>query len=60
MSENEVRTISIPIDEYFDLRTKADMNGMLLEKLGLLEGRIWDYDHRIFELEQRLKEVSEI
>ncbi len=59
MGENEVRTISIPIDEYFDLRTKAEMNGILLEKLGQLDGRLWDYDRRIFELEQKLKEVTE-
>lgn len=55
MNENEVKTINIPIDEYFELRTKADMNGMLLERLGQLDGRMWDFDRRIFELEQKLK-----
>ena len=55
MSENEVRTINIPIDEYFDLRTKAEMNGILMERLGQFEGRFFDLDHRINELECKLK-----
>ena len=39
MSENEVKTINIPIDEYFDLRTRAEMNGILMERLvGIIMG----------------------
>ncbi len=53
--EIEVKTINIPIDEYFELRTKAEMNGILLERLGQLEGKFWDFDRRIFELEQKMK-----
>ena len=55
MTENEARTVTIPIDEYFDLRTKAEINAMLIERLGQLEGKMWDIDRRIYELEQRLK-----
>lgn len=55
MSENEVKTINIPIDEYFELRTKAEMNGLLLNQLGQLEGRFFDLDRRIYELECKLK-----
>lgn len=55
MSENEVKTINIPIDEYFELRTKAEMNGLLLNQLGQLEGRFFDLDRRIYELEHKLK-----
>ena len=55
MSENEVKTINIPIDEYFDLRTRAEMNGILMERLGQFEGRFFDLDRRIFELEHKLK-----
>ena len=59
MSENEVRTINIPIDEYFDLRTKAEMNGILMERLGQFEGRFFDLDRRINELECKLKGGAE-
>ena len=55
MSENEVKTINIPIDEYFDLRTRAEMNGILMERLGQFEGRCFDFDRRIYELECKLK-----
>ena len=55
MSENEVKTINIPIDEYFDLRTRAEMNGILMERLGQFEGRFFDLDRRIYELECKLK-----
>ena len=55
MGENEVKTINIPIDEYFDLRTRAEMNGILMERLGQFEGRFFDLDRRIYELECKLK-----
>lgn len=55
MSENEVKTINIPIDEYFDLRTRAEMNGILMERLGQFEGRFFDLDRRIDELERKLQ-----
>ena len=55
MSENEVKTINIPIDEYFDLRTRAEMNGILMERLGQFGGRFFDLDRRIHELECKLK-----
>ena len=51
----EVKTINIPIDEYFDLRTRAEMNGILMERLGQFEGRFFDLDRRIYELECKLK-----
>ena len=55
MGENEVKTINIPIDEYFDLRTRAEMNSILMERLGQFEGRFFDLDRRIYELECKLK-----
>jgi hypothetical protein len=59
MSENEVKTINIPIDEYFDLRTRAEMNGILMERLGQFEGRFFDLDRRMYELECKLKGGAE-
>ena len=46
-------TVTISVDEYFDLRQKAEINGMLIKELGEIQGRLYDFDRRIFELEQR-------
>lgn len=59
MNEVEVRTINIPIDEYFDLRTRAEMNGILMERLGQIEGRFFDLERRIFEIEHKSKGGAE-
>lgn len=59
MNEVGAKTVNIPIDEYFDLRTRAEMNGMLMERLGQIEGRFFDLDRRIFELEQKMKGGAE-
>lgn len=32
-------TVTIPLDEYFDLRQKAEMNAFLMNELGRIEGR---------------------
>ena len=53
--ENIERTVTISVDEYFDLRNRAEMSAMLMDKLSFLEGRLCEYDRRIFELEQRTK-----
>jgi hypothetical protein len=51
---NENRVVTIPLDEYFDLRNRAEMNGMLMVQLGELQGRLGDFDRRIWELENEL------
>lgn len=53
--ENEVKIVNILIDEYFELRTKAEMNAMLLKQYGLLEGRIFEIERRIHELELKAR-----
>ena len=49
--KREVPTVTISVDEYFDLRQKAEMNGMLMERLGSLDARLMDMDRRLYELE---------
>lgn len=51
---NENRVVTIPLDEYFDLRNRAEMNGMLMVQLGEFQGRLGDFDRRIWELESKL------
>lgn len=52
MTENEVKTITITVDEYFILREKAQMNMYLMEKLGQIDGQIHDLNRRVIELER--------
>lgn len=53
--KREIPTVTISVDEYFDLRQKAEMNGMLMERLGSLDGRMIDFDRRLYELEHARK-----
>lgn len=53
----KVNTVNIPIDEYFELKTKAEMNGFLINQMGQIEGRYFDLDRRILEIEFKLKGV---
>jgi hypothetical protein len=53
---NENRVVTIPLDEYFELRNKAEMNGMLMVQLGEFQGRLDGFDRRIWELESKLNE----
>lgn len=59
MNECEVKTVNIPIDEYFELKTKAEMNALLIQQFGNLECKLYDLDRRIYELEWKLKEVKQ-
>lgn len=56
MNECEGKTVNIPIDEYFEFRTKAEMKGSLIQQLEQLEGKVYDLERRICELEWKLKE----
>ena len=55
MKKDKVRTVTIPIDEYFGLRQKAEINAMLIENLGVFEGRLMDIDRRLWDVEQAVK-----
>ena len=53
MTDNENRTVTISIDEYFDLRQKAMMNDYLLDRFGQIESRLMDIDRRLWEVENK-------
>ena len=58
MNENMLegaRTVNIPIDEYFELRSKAAVNAMLMQELGELKGRFYDIERRLWFLEEATK-----
>ena len=49
--DNMANIVTISVDEYFDLRSKAEMNATLLERLAQLEARFIDFDRRLWEVE---------
>ena len=55
--KREVPTVTISVDEYFDLRQKAEMNGFLMERMGKFDGQLMDMDRRLYELENKQKSV---
>lgn len=51
MDEQKINTVTIPLEEYMNLIRNADFNQMLLGRFMEWEGRMSDFDRRLFELE---------
>lgn len=49
-------TVTIPLDEYFDLRQKAEMNSFLMAELGQMRERLYEMDNRLSRCECAIKE----
>lgn len=49
----DTNTVTIPLDEYFNLREKAEMNGYLMTELGRMEARFREIEQRLLDLEHR-------
>lgn len=54
MSETNVATVTITIDEYFDLRQKAETNLYLMNELASFEQRHRDIERRLYEIERKM------
>lgn len=52
-----INTVTITVDEYFELRQKAAMNEFLMERLGTLNGNIEDLKQKYWNLESDVKFV---
>jgi hypothetical protein len=52
MANEDVKTVTIPLDEYFDLRQKAETNLFLMNELGRMQSLIADV-HRRFDEHER-------
>lgn len=52
-------TVTIPIDEYFDLRQKADMNAFLMGQLQDVEKRFFQYDNELFRLNDEIRRLKD-
>lgn len=47
-------TVTIPLEEYFELRQKADMNAYLMNELGRIEARFVMIEQRICKCDDEL------
>lgn len=55
MNQEQINTVTISVDEYFELRQKATMNEFLLKELGELRGRIEEMSSKYWALEGDVK-----
>lgn len=57
MNENNtsIVTVTIPLEEYWDLRTRAEANGYLMQQLGQMEARFRDIEQKLWEIERTLQ-----
>ena len=54
MPETEViKTVNIPLDEYYDLRQKAEAATWLMTELGETRVRLQNFEKRLYDLERR-------
>lgn len=52
MENENVKVVTIPLDEYFDLRQKAETNLYLMNELGRFQSQIDDLHRRICDHER--------
>lgn len=50
-SEN---TVTIPLDEYFDLRQKAEINAFLMTELGRMESRFVSLERMVADCQNEV------
>lgn len=55
---NEQATVTITVDEYFDLRSKAEANLFLTTQLGQMDARVVDVERRLWELESKMQRLE--
>lgn len=52
-------TVTIPIEEYFELRKQSEMNAYLLGELVRFEERFRRYDEMLFRLEGEVRKMCD-
>lgn len=52
-------TVTVPLEEYFDLRQKAEMNAFLLGQLHNIDLRFSRYDDALFRLEDEVRRLKD-
>ncbi len=46
----EVNTVTIPVEEYFELRQKAEMNMTMVREIAFFENRLNEFDRKLYEV----------
>ena len=54
----DTNTVTIPLEEYFDLRQKAEMNCFLMTELGRIEARFRDMERWAADLEDKVRKCE--
>ena len=49
-------TVTIPLEEYIELRRRADENLYLATQLGSFENKLWQMENRLMDLEVGFRE----
>lgn len=49
-------TVTIPLEEYIELRRRADENLYLATQLGNFESKVWQMENRLMDLEVEFRE----
>ena len=53
-----INTVTISVDEYFELRQKVAMNEFLLKEFGLIDARFMELERRYDELKWNISELK--
>ena len=48
--------VTIPLEEYMDLRRRAEENLYLSTQLGALEQKLWNFENKLFDLERVVRD----
>lgn len=51
--------VTIPLDEYFDLRQKAEINSFLMNELGKMECRFQSLERIVFDCENAVRRMQD-
>lgn len=52
-------TVTIDVEEYFELRKQAEMNSFLMGELRKYEERFIRYDEKLFRLEDEIRSLKD-
>ena len=52
-------TVTIPLDEYFYLRQKAEINAFLMNELGRFESRFISLEKIVFDCENEVRRMRD-
>lgn len=55
---NAENTVTITVDEYFELRQKAEMNMTVIREIASFESRLTELGNKLFELDGKLYDLQ--